>query len=559
MRFSDSFIAKFIKLAGPFWSSKQKEYIRGLSIALFILTVMQIAIAVVITEWSADLFNALERRSMSGLTIEILVMVLIFIGNIIVTTSHFRVKRRLQLEWRAWLTDKLIDQWMNNARHYLVTHIQGPHDNPDGRIAEDARIATELAIDLVHSLFYALLLLVSFTKILWTLSGTILVFGIPIKGHLVWLAILYATSGSILGWWIGRHLTKATDVRQTVEANFRFGLVSDRENSLAIALVHGEECEHKRLDSLFSDITHAWHRQTDAWSRIFAFTSGYSVLSMAFPILISAPRFILGSISLGALMQSAQAFQQMAGALSWPVDNMARVAEWRASVERVLGLTDALQTLQYEIARTDNPERIYLKKTDVEELHFRDLCVSRLDGIVCVSLLNEVIKAKEHVLITGNTFTGSKLFKAIVGLWPWGSGHIDLPSSEVCFVPPLPYLPKGPLKQAITYPLVFAGQEQQLATILTQVGLSELREQLEKSENWTTNLTRAQQQRLGIARLLLQRPRWILLQEALDALSSDEEASLLSLIFTELPEATILNITNESHAQALYQRSIVLC
>lgn len=562
MQFSSGFLLEFIKLAGPFWSSEDKNLIRGKTFALLILTVLQIFIAVVITEWSRDLFNALEQRSMEGFLTQIFLVALIFVANIVVSTWHFKLKRQIQLEWRAWLTDKLLGQWMNNGYHYLVTHIQGNHDNPDGRIAEDIRIATESALDLCHSLVYCLLLLISFTNILWTLSGTIVIdfwlFTLPVQGHLVWLALIYAASASVLGWWIGRPLTQATDLRQTVEANFRFGLVNARENSLAIALVHGEGSEQKRLGALFADIIAAWYRQTNAWARIFVFTSGYSVLSMAFPILVSAPRFILGSISLGALMQSAQAFQQMAAALSWPVDNMARVAEWRASVERVLGLSVALHSLQFEMSRTD-PARIHLNPTPKDELSFQDLCVSRLDGLVCVSRLSDCIKAGERVLIKGNVFTGSKLFKAIVGLWPWGSGNIELPHDPVFFMPPIPYLPNGKLKAAMCYPMVAdACDRQQFEQVLAEVGLNELIEHLEETDNWTSSLTREQQQRLGAARVLLHKPKWILLQESLDSLGPEAEVAMLRMILQQLPAAAILNITKEPNAEVLHQRIIEL-
>ena len=172
----NGFLVQFIRLAGPFWQSENKTKIHQLTLGLFVLTVIQIAIAVLITEWSADLFNALERRSMSGVLTQVGLIIIIFVANIAVTVTHFKVKRTLQLDWRNWLTTKLIGQWMTDGRHYLVTHVQqniDSHDNPDGRIAEDVRIATESAIDLVHSLTFSLLLLVSFTKILWTLSGVI--------------------------------------------------------------------------------------------------------------------------------------------------------------------------------------------------------------------------------------------------------------------------------------------------------------------------------------------------------------------------------------------------
>ncbi|MCK9636580.1 MAG: ABC transporter ATP-binding protein/permease [Methylobacter tundripaludum] len=564
MQISNGFFIQFIRLAGPFWHSENKSTIRSLALALLMLTVMQIGIAVVITIWSADLFNALEQRSMSRLFTQIALIVLIFAANIAVTTAHFKVKRRLQLDWRSWLTHRLISQWMTDGRHYLVTHIQGEgaHDNPDGRIAEDIRIATEAAIDLCHSLIYSVLLLISFTKILWTLSGTVtldlLFFEMPIYGHLVWLAMFYAACASSLGWWLGRPYTLATDARQTVEANFRFGLVSARENSLAIALVHGEANERTRFIALFKDIVHAWQRQTHAWSHLFMLTSGYSVLSMAFPILVSAPRYILGGITLGALMQSAQAFQQAAGAMSWPVDNMAKVAEWRASVERVLGLVNGLSRLEQEIARYD-PHRIILKKTEQDILRLCDLCIIRLDGVVCVSSINTEIRPGERVLITGNAFTGSKLFKAIVGLWPWGEGSIELPREPVFFMPPRPYLPTGTLRAAICYPSTHAEYtEAAIAEALELVGLEELKEQLDHEDNWAAALSREQQQRLGVVRLLLQRPSWILLQEAMDSLDSSWEMKMLRLIAQRLPEAAILTITNEPMAEDFHQRRIAL-
>jgi len=564
VRTSSRFIIQFIKLAGPFWQSENKVRIRTFSAVLLVLTVLQIAISVVITVWSADLFDALDQRSMSRLLTQVGFIVLIFIANIAVTASHLVIKRRIQMDWRAWLTDRLISRWMNSGRHYLVTHIGGEHDNPDGRIAEDARIATEFAIDLIHSLTFSLLLLISFTEILWGLSGVItLDLGITdfqIRGHLVWLALLYAASAAILGWWIGRPLTKATDNRQTVEANFRFSLVKARENSMAIAMIQGERHETPHFKQLFSNIVTVWDEQTDAWKRIMMFTSGYSVLSMAFPILVSAPRYVLGVISLGALMQSALAFQHMVAALSWPVDNMGKIAEWRASVERILGLTSALDKLEREISKTD-PKRIHRVKKDASVLRFSSLCLSRLDGIVCLASLDEEIKAGERVLITGNPYTGNKLFKAIAGLWPWGEGSIELPDDEpIFYMPPRPYLPTGTLRQAICYPASCDSyQQNQLETALHQVGLAELIAHLDESGDWEKNLEREQQQRLGMVRLLIHRPKWILLQEAFDSLDPHGEMAMIKLIDSNLPDVTLLTISKQPSIQAMHQRQITLC
>ena len=558
------FFIQFIRLAGPFWNSENKATIRKRTLALIVLTVLQIVLAVVITEWSAALFNALEQHSMPGLFKQIGLLVLIFAASMAVTFMHLTVKRHLQIGWRSWLTERVIGQWMNNGRHYQVTHIQtGEHDNPDGRIAEDIRIATDDAIALCHSLFYSLLLLISFTKILWTLSGTVILdFGVikmPVYGYLVWIAIIYSAGASLLGWWAGRPLTRTTNAMQTVEANFRFGLVKARENSQAIALIHGEANEQKRFLGLFQAITDVYDRQTHAWANILLFNSGYSVLSMAFPVLIAAPRYILGSITLGALMQSVQAFQQMSAALSWPVNNMAGIAQWRASVERVLGLVKALEDLEQEIARPD-PQRILIEKPAQSTLYFHDLCISKHNGEVIVCGINAEIRLGERVLISGDASTGAKLFKAIAGLWPWGRGRIELPDEEpMFFMPPRPYLPDGTLRAAICYP---SSPESfspvSIEEFLKLAGLEELAGQLEQEDTWEKMLTREQQQRLGLVRLLLYRPKWILLQEAFDSLDPKGEELMLSLICQELPKAAMLTITNQPTAEAFHHRQITV-
>jgi putative ATP-binding cassette transporter len=290
------------------------------------------------------------------------------------------------------------------------------------------------------------------------------------------------------------------------------------------------------------------------------FVSGYSVLSMAFPILVSAPRYILGSITLGALMQSAQSFQHMVSALSWPVDNMGRVAEWRASVERVLGLTAALDQLEKEI-RKQGPHRIHLVKKDQSVLRFDNLCLSRLDGIVCISCLNEEIKPGERILISGNAFSGNKLFKAIAGLWPWGEGTIELPDDEpLFFMPPRPFLPTGRLREAICYPSSvsdFTQSEMETAFELARV--KELLPQLDEEGDWEKALEREQQQRLGMVRLLLQRPKWIMMQEAFDSLDPDGEVEMIRIINQRLPNSALLTITKQPTIQAMHDRHIELC
>lgn len=564
MQGQGGFFIQFIRLTGPFWNSENKAIIRKRTSAFIVLTVLQLILAIIITEWSAALFNALEQRSMSGLLKQIGLLVLILAINMALTATHLKVKRHLQIDWRSWLTERVIGQWMNNGRHYLVTHLQAPgHDNPDGRIAEDIRIVTDDAIGLCNSLIHSVLSIIGFSVILWALSDTVMLelgaIKIPVYGYLVWIAIIYAAIASVLGWWAGRPLTQATNAMQSVEANFRFGLVKARENSQAIALIRGEVSEKKRFFGLFQEIKGVFERQTHAWSNILLFSSSYSILSMAFPILISAPRYVLGSITLGALMQSAQAFQQLTAALSWPVNNMAAIAQWRASVERVLELVKALEVLEREIVRPD-PQRILIEKPSQSSLSFDELCISKLDGEVLICGLNDEIRLGERVLIAGDASTGAKLFKAIAGLWPWGRGRIQLPDEEpMFFMPPRPYLPDGTLRGAICYPSPHETFSQaMIEEFLKLVELEDLREQLEQSDSWEKVLTREQQQRLGLVRLLLYRPKWILLQEAFDSLDPDGEELMLRIICQELPDSAMLTITNQPTAEAFHHRQIVL-
>lgn len=561
----NGFFTQFINLAGPFWNSKNREQIHRQTWLLIALTIAQMLIAVMVTEWSAALFNDLEQHSMSGLLRELGLLALIFAANMAVTVNHLKIKRQLQIGWREWLTQHVTDLWMTDGRHFQVTHItSAEHDNPDGRIAEDIRIATEDAIALCHSLFYSVLLLVSFSSILWDISGTITVefwsFSFEVHGYLLLAALVYAASASLLGWRVGRPLTEATDDRQTEEANFRFDLVTARENSKAIALIKGEARQRQHFLGSFANVIRAYQQQTYALANITLFTSGYSVLSMAFPVLVSAPRYILGSITLGSLMQSVQAFQQTTAALSWPVDNMGAVAQWRASVERVLSLVQALEDLTQELARKDEHHNIVLEKSEQPILRFHQLCISKLDHAVCLSAFDEYIRPGDHLLITGDTATGEKLFKAIAGLWPWGSGRIELPDDEpMFFMPPRPYLLKGPLRAAICYPDAPESVSQaELEQTLAWVGLEELIGQLDQSDAWDSTMPRAQQQLLGVVRLLIKKPKWILMTEAFDSLPPDVEVGMYRLISQKLPNATLLTLSNQPAAEAFHPRKIHL-
>jgi len=559
---SPNFFVEFLRLTKLFLNSSRKSKIRQAFFFFALLTVMQMIVAVLMTQWSAGLFDALEAHSMKGFLIQVGLLSLLFIADMSLTGSHLEVKRNLQMLWRTWLTDYVFSRWMENGRHYLVEHLPGEHDNPDGRIAEDCRIATESAVVLLHTLFYSILLLISFTKLLWSKSGVVtldLGFAqIPIYGHLIWVAIIYTALASWIGWWVSQPLTNATNVRQSAEAKFRAGLLEAKDNNQAIALIHAEPCERRHFRMLFCKIRKVWHAQTHAWRNIVMFGTGYATLSLAFPILVVAPRYILGKITLGDLMQSAQAFQQLTGALSWPVNNVGGIAEWRASVERVLSLLKVLDDVDHEVTKTD--KWIQVKQGDRPVLAFHDLCLAKYEGDILVDSINMEINEGDHVLITGNLYNGAKLFRAIAGIRPWGSGTIELPSNgRLFFMPPRPHLPTGTLQEAIWYPALRRKfTREQVEEAMRLVGLEHLVSQLDVEDNWLQSLTRGEQQRLGMVRLLINRPQWIFLQEAFDSLKPEDEKRLLALIREILPSAAIVSLSNLHENTSYYTRYLAL-
>jgi len=364
-----------------FWTGHRRFFAWSVTLALVALTVAQAAVPVALNLWSQRLFDALEQRDFGHVLHEAGFAVMIILANVLVMTFHLRAKRRLQVEWRSDLTRRILDQWMIRGRDYCAQQ-HGGLDNPDGRIAEDIRVATETAVDLGHSLFYCVLLLVSFAQILWGLSGTIeLAFGgweLALPGYLVWIAVGYAGVGAAVAAWLGQPLTRAANLRHAKEADFRFGLASVRESGSTIPL-QTIDSARPRVERQFDGLIGAWARQTRALAHLITFSSGWSVLSQAAPILVAAPRYIAGSITLGVLMQISQAFLQMTQALAWPIENMQRLAEARASFTRVTQLhgwlvesePDAVTRPMAEVDRIEIVHRIEIIErieTEVTEI-----------------------------------------------------------------------------------------------------------------------------------------------------------------------------------------------
>ena len=556
-----SFVRRVLRLAGPYWSSERKWRARGVAFLLFALTCAQVGLTVWGNYWNRDLFDALEARSVRGVLVQGGVFALIFATSIGVTAAHLLVKRRLQLDWRAWLTERLLGRWLEGGRHYRLLFLAGEHDNPDQRIADDIRIATESAVALAHTFVYSLLTLGLFVEILWTVSGSLTLGSdsVRVPGYMVPLAFLYAGAGAVLGHLLGRPLVRSTNLLQTAEADFRFGLARARERSEAIALLRGEPSERRGAAARFARIVRDWDRQSLAFMGLVSFSTGYGGLLPVFPLLVAAPQYIAGAMSLGALMQAAQAFQRLTSALSWPVDNVGEIANWRTSAQRVLSLDEAIERLEAE-ARAPSRHRIALEPSRERKLAIADLCIADPSGLILLEGFAAEIRRGERVLLRGDPALTSALFKVIGGLWPWGSGRVRLPlDGAIQFVPQRPSLPEGTLREVLCYPRpTDAFSDAEIRRALECTGLAWLARRVDERGNWEQVLPLRAQQQLGIARVLLQRPAWVFMEEPTSAFDPKGERLILEMLQRELADSSVLLISSHPRLEPLFPRRLEL-
>jgi putative ATP-binding cassette transporter len=552
------FFWRFLLFALPFWSSEHKWMNRFRLAVIASLTVAQVAVQVGLNSWSAKLYNAIEGRHLEAFLALIVTFVFYLVASILVFSITLYTKRRLQFAWRVWITRNTLSVWMAQGRHYQLGLIASEHDdNPDGRIAEDIQVTTQSAVDLGQAAFYCILLFGTFVAVLWDLSGVINVpIGgtvIPIPGFMVFIALGYSAIGTSLALWAGFPLVGASNLRQSMEANFRFGLARAREYSESIALIGGDNDERTRLQELLRGVRRGWERQTYGLVRIIVFTTAYGVLANPFPLLVAAPRYIMGFISLGTLMQMSQAFSQVTAALAFPVDNLSGIAQWRASVERVLALQDALARLQEKLGKN----RIAVKH-EGNSLHLAGLIVMEHDATPVTKEMTVDIHPGERVLIEGKTPICHKLLLAGAGLWPWGAGSVTMPAGAKTFTATdRPYLPVGALGEAVCYPMTHGTCEpDDINSALQRVGLGEWAGHLGVVENWESVLSVAQQQRLSFARMLLHRPDWIFLSEATNALDAVGQREMAELLLKEFPSATVVAVGRTASFDGFFQRTL---
>lgn len=561
-----SAVARFWGIAKGYFKSTERRTAWALAIGLAVLVVMQIVIQVLLNLWNGQLFNAIDQRDTNQLWRLIAVFCVLAGGSLAVAALQIYTKMRLQLDWRTWITQRLLGEWLYRGRHYQLRFTEGDHDNPDQRIAENVRLVTEAAVDFASGLLTSTLLMASFATILWGLSGTLdLAIGgttLHIPGYLLWAAVIYAVAGTSLTYYLGNPLVAANETKLSREADFRYNLVRVTENSEGIALSRGDDDERRALLDTLREVAGAWSLLRRHTTNLTYMTAGYAVVATMFPILVAAPAYFSGQITLGNLMQGAAAFLQVQVALSWFVDNFPRYADWKASVDRVHNFIGALSDLIEEIEDTDeNTITLTLTDGEADSLVLRNIEIAHPDGTVVVGNASATFAKGQRVLIIGESGTGkSTLFRAMAGLWPWGRGEIVLPSkARLMFLPQRSYLPLGTLRETLCYP---GGTEsyadETLIAALERCGLERLAGALDDNERWDRVLSGGEQQRLAFARVLIQRPDWVLMDEATSALDEAGQQDMLSLFQNELKGMGVISIGHRPGLENFHDQTLVL-
>src|SRR3989440_1758006 len=561
----DYLLTRFWISARGYWSKNGDRLAWLFSIGLLLLIVGHVGFQYGINVWNRAIFDAIEKRDSATVYYLAAVFFPLAIGSVLLGVAQVFARMGIQRRWRAWLTNAVISRWLANGRYYQLNLVGGDHQNPEYRIAEDLRIATDSPVDFVAGVTSAFLSAATFIVVLWTIGGalTVTIAGssVTIPGFLVIAAVLYAAiaSGAIVT--IGRGFVQASEDKNQAEAEYRYTLTRVRENGESIALLGGEQEERDGIDRTFGKVLRQWARLAGQHMRTTLVSQGSSLIAPVVPVLLCAPKFLDGSMTLGQVMQAASAFTIVQSAFGWLVDNYPRLADWNACARRIASLMMSLDGLE-RAERGDGVGRIKRGETEGDAiLSLQDLSVTLDDGTAVVGEAEVLIEPGERLLVAGESGTGkSTLVRAIAGLWPWGGGRINFhPDRRLVLLPQKPYLPPGTLRRAAAYPAPAQDWTvEQIGEALDKVGLAHLKDKIEEDAPWDQTLSGGEKQRLAFARLLLHNPDIVVLDEATSALDEKSQDNMMELITKELPKATVVSVGHRAELEAFHSRKIVL-
>jgi putative ATP-binding cassette transporter len=553
-------VGTFARLSRGFWQGDSASVGWFWTLALAFALTVNVVIQVGVNSWTGLFFNALEQRDGA----EVGRLVLVFAGLVVVVAGVgvciVLTRETLQVRWRAWLTRRLVGLWFERQGYYRLGLAESELANPEYRIADDTRMAIEPIVDFAIGLTAAVLGAGTFIGILWTIGGSYeLDTGFVIPAYMVLAAILHGLIASGLIVTVGHSLMRKVGARNEAEAHLRFALMRVRENAESVALGRGEGDERRQLDQFTDNVVARWLAVVRQNGRLTWVTNGHGALNPVVPLLLATPKYLAGDLTLGDVTQLAAAYVQVQVAISWFVDNYRRVAECYASVRRVVELADAVLGLDVTADATHGA--IAQKAAIGRGVELSDLVISDRNGHALIDRIRVTIPQGRRLLIAGAGGTGkSMLVRAIAGLWPWGEGAIGLPrGAEIAFLVARAYLPTGSLRRVLLFPDASRHVDDRiLHDALVRCGLSQLCDQLDRIDRWEQALSSGERQRLAIARLLIQRPDIVILDDATGALDPPDEAQIFAILREDLPQATLITVARHPGLERFHDETWVL-
>jgi putative ATP-binding cassette transporter len=525
------------------------------------INLLQVALSVRLNFFSRDLFNSFQDKNADAFWYQLLwVFIPLATAHVLIALTEVYLAYVLRIRWRAFLNEVYVGEWLGGGTHYRLQLSHAEADNPDQRIADDLRKYVETTYSLTLSLLSQSAMLVSFVAILWGISRDFTLPGtdIVVPGMLVWFVIAYAVLGTWLTHLIGRPLIRLNFQQERYEADYRFSLARLREYTEQIALLEGEPAERERLAGRFVNIIENYMRIVRRYLKLQTFTLAYFQANVVVPYLITAPYFFAGRITLGHMQQTVGAFGRVESALTFFISAYTTIADYKAVVDRLTTFEAAIATVR---ARAAAQGRVALAEGGGAELRLGDVDVHLPDGRHLLRAEDLTLRPGESTLLTGPSGSGkSTLFRAIAGIWPFGRGDIAVPrGASMMLLPQRPYIPIGTLRGAVTYPGVTGTySDAAIAEALRAVRLPHLVEHLDREDNWGQRLSGGEQQRLAIARALLQKPDWLFLDEATAALDEPTEEAIYRMLRERLPDTTVVSIGHRSTLAAFHDRRLNL-
>jgi putative ATP-binding cassette transporter len=552
----------FFRVALPYFRSEESRTACLLLAAIVGAELALVYVAVAVINWNARFYNALEQRDWNAFYSELLMFAFIVCCAILASASQYYFGQTLQIRWRRWLTANYVSRWMADGRHYRARFVAPNVDNIHLRIANDVYLFIQRTHELATGLLGSVVALVSFAYILWGLSATTPMPGLSsftVPGWLIWCALLYATSGTLIAHWIGWRLIPLNFNQQRYESDFRFAIVRAADHSEPIALMQGEPVERTELNQRFTNLVGNWTRLVATQTRLVGFIGGYAQASTIVPVLIVSPAYLAGAIPLGSLIQAALAFNKVEGAFAFCISSYGKIAEWKAMLDRLAQFEDAMIAVDESRAQAEGI--VAISRHAEASLAVSDLSIRLPDGSVIAGLPQLSLRAGDRLLIAGPSGSGkSTLFRALTGLWPSGTGRVAFPEGgEVLAMPQRPYFPLGTLRRAIAYP---RGDKEvadrDIVAALTEVGLPHLSARLDEEADWSVLLSGGEQQRIGIARALIRKPALLLFDEPVAALADASGRDLYRMLLDRLPQAIVMTIDRREVLRDFHAGAITL-